>query len=142
MSLCTTIVAGSVGMVLPCMLIVSVVVVSVGSVLVCVCTLILMFSVVCELASVWNMVIQATGCHGFQQWALICYLHEPGIDLLICLRYVVFKGNGVPVTLAILAVGHQGWCYERVCVTIMSCVDYEQGVRCWSWSVVWDCIHH
>ena len=112
-------------MVFPCMLIVLVVVVSVGSILIGGCTLILVLSVVCELASVWNVAVQATGHYGFQWWALICYFHEPGIDLLICLRYVVFEGNGVPVTLAILVVGRQGWCYERVCVTIMSCVDYK-----------------
>ena len=125
MSLGTTIVAGSVSVVFPCMLIVSVVVVSVGSILIGVHTLILVLSVVCVLASIWDMAVQATGRHGFKWWAFICYLYEPGIDLLICLRYVVFESNGVPVTLAILAVGHQGWCYERVCVTIMSCVDYK-----------------
>ena len=125
MSLGTTIVAGSVSVVFPCMLIVSVVVVSVGSILIGVCTLILVLSVVCVLASVWNVVVQATGRCGFQWWALVCYLHEPSIDLLICLGCDVFKGNGVPVTLAIVATGRQGWCYERVKVTIMSCVDYE-----------------
>ena len=112
-------------MVFPCMLIVSVVVVSVGSILIGVHTLILVLSVVCKLPSVWNVAVQETGRHGFQWWALICYLHEPGVDLLICLGYVVFEGNIVPATLAILTVGRQGWCYERVCVTIMSCVDYE-----------------
>ena len=35
------------------------------------------------------------------------------IDLLICLRYVVFESNGVPITLVILTVGHQGWCYRK-----------------------------
>ena len=122
MSLGTTIVAGSVGVVFPCMLIVSVVVGSVGSILIGVHTLILVLSMVCILVSVWNLAVQATGRHGFQSWALVCYLCEPSIDLLICLAYDVFEGNSVPVTLAI---GHQGWCYERVCVTIMSCVDYE-----------------
>ena len=125
MSLGTTIVAGSVGVVFPCMLIVSVVVGSVGSILIGVCTLILVLSMVCILASVWNVAVQVTGCHGFQWWALVCYLHEPSVDLLICLRYDVFEGNSVPITLAILAIVHQGWCYESVCVTILSCVDYE-----------------
>ena len=59
--------------------------------------------------------------------ALVCYFCQPGIDLLIRLRCVVFESNSVPVILAILVVGHQGWCYERVCVIIMSCVDYKQG---------------
>ena len=125
MSLGTTIVAGSVGVVFPCMPIVLVTVVSVGSILIGVHTVILVLSVVCILASVWNVAVQVTGHHGFQWWALVCYLHEPSIDLLICLRCDIFEGNGVPVTLAILATGHQGWCYERVNVTIMSCVDYE-----------------
>ena len=125
MSLGTTIVAVSVCVVFPCMLIVSVVVGSVGSILIGVHTLILVLSMVCILASVWNVVVWMTGHHGFQWWALVCYLHEPSIDLLICLRCDIFKGNGVPITLVILATGHQGWCYERVNVTIMSCVDYE-----------------
>ena len=125
MSLGTTIVAGSVGVVFPCMLIASVVVGSVGSVLVGVRTLILVLPVVCILASVWNVAVQATGRRGFQWWALVCYLHKPSIDLLICLGCDVFEGNSVPTTLAILATGHQGWCYERVNVTIVSCVDYE-----------------
>ena len=125
MSFGTTIVAGSVVVAFPCMLIVSVVVVSVGSILIGVRTLKLVLSVVCILASVWNMAVWATGHRGFQWWALVCYLHEPSIDLLICLRYDVFEGNGVPIILVILVIGHQGRCYERVCVTIMSCVDYE-----------------
>ena len=75
MSLGTTIVEGSVSVVFPSMLIVSVVVVSVGSILICVCTLILVFSMACELVSVWNVVIQAIGHRGFQRWALVCYLH-------------------------------------------------------------------
>ena len=61
----------------PCMPIVSVVVASVGSILIGVHTLILVLSVVCILASVWNVVVWATGHHGFQWWALVCYLHEP-----------------------------------------------------------------
>ena len=125
MSLCTTIVAGSVSVVFPCMPIVSVVVVSVGPILIGVHTLILVLSVVCTLASVWNAAVWVTGHCGFQWWALVCYLHEPSVDLLICLRYGVFKSNGVPITLAILAIGHQSWCYERVCVTIMTCLDHE-----------------
>ena len=125
MSLGTTIVAGSVGVVFPCMLIVLVVVGSVGSILIGVRTLILVLSVVCILASVWNMAVQATVGHGFQWWALVCYLHEPSVDLLIRFGHDVFEGNSVSVTLVILAIGHQGWCYERVCVTIMSCVDYK-----------------
>ena len=132
MSLGTTIVAGSVSVVFPCMPIDSVVVVSVGPILICVRTLILVLSMVCELASVWNVAIQMTGHHGFQWWALVCYLCESSIYLLICLRYVVLESNGVPITLAILVVGCEGWCYERVCVTIMSCVDYQQGFHCWS----------
>ena len=59
MSLGTTIVAGSVGVVFPCMLIVSVVVGSVGSILIGVHTLILVLPVVCILVSVWNMAVQA-----------------------------------------------------------------------------------
>ena len=141
MSLGTTTVAGSVSVAFPCMLIVLVVVVSVGSILIGVCTLILVLSLVGVLASVWNMVVQVTGHHGFQWWALVCYLHEPSVDLLICLGCDIFEGNGVPVTLVILVTGHQGWCYERVYVTIMSCVDYEQGLHCCSWPVVWDCVH-
>ena len=62
----TTIVACSVGVVLPCLPVVSVVVVIVGSVLIGVCTLVLVLSIVCILASVWNVVIRATGRHGFQ----------------------------------------------------------------------------
>ena len=50
MSLGTTIVAGSVSVVFPCMPIVLVVVVSAGSILIGVCTLILVLSVVCILA--------------------------------------------------------------------------------------------
>ena len=125
MSLGTTIVAGSVSMVFPGMLIVSVVVGIVGSILIGVHTLILVLSVVCILVSVWNVAIRATGRCGFQWLALVCYLHEPSVDLLIRFGYDVFEGNSVPVTLAILAIGRQGWCYERICVTIMSCVDYE-----------------
>ena len=66
MSLGTTIVAGSVSVVFPCMPIVLVVLVSVGSILIGVHTLILMLSVVCILASVWNVAVWATGCCGFQ----------------------------------------------------------------------------
>ena len=58
MSLCTTIVACSVGMVFPCLPIVLVVIVIVGSILIVVRTLILVLSMVCILASVWNVVIQ------------------------------------------------------------------------------------
>ena len=105
MSIGTTTIAGSVSVAFPCMLIVSVVVVSVGSILIGVHSLILLLSLVCVLASVWNMVIQVTGHHGFQWGAMVCYLHEPSIDLLIHLRCDVFKGNGVPITLAILATG-------------------------------------
>ena len=125
MSLGTTIVAGSVSVAFPCMVIVSVVVVRVGSILIGVHTLILVLCLVGILVSIWNVAVQATGGHVFQWWALVCYLHESSADLLICLGYGVFECNGVPITLAILAVGCQGWCYERVCVTIMSCVDYE-----------------
>ena len=66
MSLGTTIVAGSVSVVFPCMPIVSVVIVSVGSILIGVCTLVLVLSVVCILASVWNVAVRANGHHGFQ----------------------------------------------------------------------------
>ena len=66
MSLGTTIVAGSVSVVFPCMPIVLVIVVSVGSILIGVHTLILAFSVVCILVSVWNVAVQATGHRGFQ----------------------------------------------------------------------------
>ena len=52
MSLGTTIVAGLVGVVFPCMLIDSVVVGSVGSILIGVCTVILVLSAVCMLVSV------------------------------------------------------------------------------------------
>ena len=142
MSLGTTTVAGSVSVAFPCMLIVLVVVVSVGSILIGVCTLILLLSLVGVLAYIWNVSVQATGHHGFQRWALVCYLHNLGIDLLVCLRCDVLESNGVPITLAILAIGCYHWCYEKVYVTILSCVDYEQGVRCWSWPVVSDCAHH
>ena len=53
-------------MVLPCIPIVSVVVIIVGSILIGVCTLILVLSVVCILASVWDVAIRVTGCRGFQ----------------------------------------------------------------------------
>ena len=66
MSLGTTIVAGSVSVVFPCMPIVSVVVVSVGSIFFGVHTLILLLSVVCILASVRNVVVWVTGRCGFQ----------------------------------------------------------------------------
>ena len=125
MSLSTTVVACSVGVVFPCLPVVSVVVVIVGSVLICVHTLVLVFSVVCILVSVWNVAIWVTGCRGFQCWALICYFYEPGVDLLVGLRYDVLKGNGVPVTLVILVTSHQCWCYEGVCVSILSCFDHE-----------------
>ena len=125
MSLSTTVVACSVGVVFPCLPVVSVVVVIVGSVLIGIHTLVLVFSVVCILASVGNGVIRATGHRGFQCWALICYFYKPGIDLLVGLRYGVFKSHGVPVTLAILVTSHQCWCYEGVCVSILSRVDQE-----------------
>ena len=111
-------------MVFPCLPVVSVVVI-VGSVLIGVHTLVLEFSVVCILASVWNGVIRVTGHRGFQCWALICYFYKPGVDLLVSLGYGVFKGDSVPVTLAILVASHQCWCYEGVCVSILSCVDHE-----------------
>ena len=66
MSLGTTIVAGSVSVVFPCMPIVSVVVVSVGSILIGVRTLILVLSMACILASVWNVAVWVTGRCGFQ----------------------------------------------------------------------------
>ena len=66
MSLGTTIVAGSVSVVFQCMLMVSVVVVSVGSILIGVHTLILVLSMVCILASVCNVAVWVTGRHGFQ----------------------------------------------------------------------------
>ena len=66
MSLGTTIVAGSVGVVFPCLPVVSFVIVIVGSILIVVHTLILVLSVVCILASVWNVVIWVTGHRGFQ----------------------------------------------------------------------------
>ena len=55
MSLGTSIVAGSVSVVFPCLPIVSVVVFSVGSILIGVRTLILVLSMVCILASLWNV---------------------------------------------------------------------------------------
>ena len=125
MSLSTTVVACSVGVVFPCLPVVSVVVVIVVSVLIGVHTLVLVFSVVCILASVWNVVIQATGHRGLQCWALICYFYEPGIDLLVGLGYGVFKSDGVPITLAILVTSRQCWCYEGVCVSILFRVDHE-----------------
>ena len=91
MSLSTT-VACSVGVVFPCLPVVSVVVVIVGSVLIGVHTLVQVFSMVCILASVWNVAIRVTG---FQCWALICYFYEPGVDLLVGLGYGVFKSDGV-----------------------------------------------
>ena len=51
--------------------------------------------------------------------------HEPSIDLLVSLGYGVFKSDDVPVTLVILVIGCQGWCYEGICVSILSCVDHE-----------------
>ena len=66
MSLGTTIVADSVSVVFPCMPIVLVIVFSVGSILIGVRTLILVLSMVCILASVWNMAVRATGHRGFQ----------------------------------------------------------------------------
>ena len=125
MSLSTTVVACSVGVVFPSLPVVSVVVAIVGSVLICVHTLVLVFSMVCIMASVQNGVIRVTGRQGFQCWALICYFYESGIDLLVGLGYGVFKSDGVPVTLAILVTGHQCWCYEGVCVSILSRVDHE-----------------
>ena len=125
MSLCTTIVACSVGVVFPCLPVVMVVVVIVGSILIGLRTLVLVLSVVCVLASVQNVAIQVTGRCGFQCWALVYYFYEPSIDLLVSLRYGVFKSNSVPVTLAILVISHQCWCYEGVCVSTLSCVDYE-----------------
>ena len=65
-SLGTPIVAGSVSVVFPCLPIVLVVVVSVGSILIGVHTLILVLSVVCILGSVQNVVVRATGHCGFQ----------------------------------------------------------------------------
>ena len=125
MSLSSTVVACSVGVVFPCLPIVSVVVVIVGSVLICIHTLVLVFSVVCIMVSVWNVVIWATGRCGFQCWALICYFYEPGVDLLVGLGYGVFKSDCVPITLVILVTSHQCWCYEGVCVSILSRVDHE-----------------
>ena len=126
MSLCTTIVACSVRMVFPCLPVVLVVVVIVSSILVVVRTLILVLSVVCILASVWNVVIQVQ---------LVAVVSSVGpwfaISMslaLICLSVLgmgIFKSNRVPVTLAILAIGCQCRCYERVHVSILSCVDYE-----------------
>ena len=66
MSLGTTVVAGSVRMVFPCLHVVLIVIVIVGSILIVVHTLILVLSVVCILVSVWNMAMRATGHHGFQ----------------------------------------------------------------------------
>ena len=125
MFLSTTVVACSVGVVFPCLPVVLVVVAIVGSVLIGVHTLVLVFSMVCVLVSVLNGVIQVTGHQGFQCWALICYFYKPGIDLLVGLGYGVFKSNGVPITLVILATSHQCWCYEGVCLYILSCVDHE-----------------
>ena len=125
MSLIATVVACSVGVVFPCLPVVSVVVVILGPVLIGVHNLVLVFSMVCILASVWNGAIQATGRHGFQCWALICYFYKPGVDLLVGLGYGVFKSDGVPVTLVILVTSGQCWCFEGVCVSILSCVDHE-----------------
>ena len=125
MSLSTTVVACSVGVVFPCLPVVLVVVAIVGSVLIGVHTLVLVFSMVCILVSVWNGAIRVTGHHGFECWALICYFYEAGIDLLVGLRYGVFKSDSVPVTLAILVTSCQCWCYEGVCVSIHSRVDHE-----------------
>ena len=125
MSLCATIVACSVRVVFPCLPVVLVVVVVVGSVLIAVRTLILVLPVVRILASVWNVVIWVTGHRGFQCRALVCYFYKPGIDLLVGLGYGIFESNGVPATLVILAIGCQCRCYERVRVSILSCVHYE-----------------
>ena len=125
MSLIATVVACSVSLVFPILSVVSVVVVIVEPVLISVHALVLVFSVVCILMSVWNGAIRVTGHRGFQCWALICYFYKPGVDLLVGLRYGVFKSDGVPVTLAILATSRQCWCYEGACVSILSCVDHE-----------------
>ena len=124
-ALSTTVVACSVGVVFPCLPVVSVVVAIVGSVLIGVHTLVLVFSMVCILASVQNGAIRVTGRRGFQCWALISYFYEPGVDLLVSLGYGLFKGDGVPITLAILVTSHQCQCYEGVCVSILSHVDHE-----------------
>ena len=127
MSLSTTIVACSVGVVFPCLPVVSVVVVIVGFILIAVCTLILVLSVVHILVSVWNVAIWVTGHCGFQCWALVCYFYESSVDLLAGLGYgnFNFESNCIPITLAILVIGCQCQCYEGVCVSILSCVDYE-----------------
>ena len=125
MSLSTTVVACSVGVVFPCLPVVSIVVVTEGSILVGVCTLILVLSVVCVLASVWNVAIRVTGRCCFQCWALVCYFYEPGVDLLVSLGYGLFKSDHVSVVLVILATCCQCWCYEGVCVSILSFVDHK-----------------
>ena len=125
MFLSTTVVACSVGVVFPCLPLVLVVVAIVGSVLIGVHNLVLVVSMVCILASVWNGAIRVTGHRGFQCCVLVCYFYESGIDLLDGLRYGVFKSDGVPVTLAISVISHQCWCYEGVCVSILSRVDHE-----------------
>ena len=125
MSLSTTVVACSIGVVFPCLPVVSSVVVTEGSILIVVCTPILVLSVVCVLASVWNLAIRATDRCCFQCWALVCLFHEPSVNLLVGLGCGIFKSNCVPVVLAILATGRQCRCYEGVSVSILSCVDYE-----------------
>ena len=125
MSLCATIVACSVGVVFPCLPVILVVVVIVGSILIVVCTVILVLPMVHILASVWNVAILVIGRRGFQCQTLVCYVYEPGIDLLVSLRCGIFENNCVPATLAILVISCQCWCYEGVCVSILSCVDHE-----------------
>ena len=125
MSLRTTIVAGSVSVVIPCMPVVLVVVVSVGSILIGVRTLILVLSMVCILASVWNVAVRVTGCHGFQWWALVCYLHEPSVDLLICLRYDVFKAMVFLLPWRFWQFVTRIGVMKEFDVTITSCVDHE-----------------
>ena len=113
MPLCTTIVACFCWSGFPCLPVVLVIVVIVGSILIVVCTLILVLSLVCIPASVQNVAIRATGYCGLQWWALVCYFYEPSIDLLVCLGYGAFKSDGVPITLVILVISQQCWCYER-----------------------------
>ena len=62
-SLCTT--TASIGVAFPHTVVVLIVIISVGSFLICVHTLVLVFTVVCKLASVGNWAIIVVGHCGF-----------------------------------------------------------------------------
>ena len=72
-SLYTTTVAGSTNVAFPRMVVISIVSVSVGSILICLPTLILVvLTQACKLMSVWNWAIMVDGRWGFYR-SLVCY---------------------------------------------------------------------